>query len=66
MRTRLLPVTTVPVELLDAAQAEAGEGVTLAELVRRGLALVAGVDPELYPVRPGRPRKHPEPEGEAA
>jgi hypothetical protein len=63
-----LPVIAVPPELVEAARAELPDA-TLPELVRRGLALVAGVDPddERYRGRrPGRPRKHPRPEGEAA
>jgi hypothetical protein len=58
MRTRRLPPIVVPVELLDAARAAGTDCTNLGELVRLGLARIAGVDPddERYRTRrPGRP-----------
>jgi len=47
----------VPVEVIELARRRVGRRVTMSEVVRAGLAQLAGVDPADYPVRPGRPTR---------
>ena len=48
----------LPDELVDQARRAVGRDLPLSQLVRLGLATLAGVDVEPYTLRPGRPRKH--------
>jgi hypothetical protein len=54
--TRRLQVLA-PTELVEQARRKAGRHLSTSDLVRLGLATLAGVDVEPYTLRPGRPRK---------